>query len=645
MVTPERIPDHGSSPVTPEPPAPNLLVPWEPWHKAFFGNLAYTLLLRHESPLQLTSSPAPFWRDVFVNRPLPFRFLFDSYAGHVLVILAVYFVFSSPLLNRPPIPVVNPYANTTLQYYSVSEYLPPLRAAAKPARNPLKGKPAYARQEIISVPPEPDNSQQTIVTPDTHLLTKNVPIPNMMVWADRPSPMQPLSASAGLSQPKLILPPDIIAPPPEELPNSRRNFLHQPEVIQPAPENLPGIRRPAVTTADVIKPAPEKLPNSRAVTLVQPDVIKPAPDLAAGARSRVPSALAPSVIAPPPTPDNLRRSPGTINIAKLSPDVAAPKLQVPEQRATGALSSGGGSGSTAHQQAGKSAGVEPAKAVPSAPAMQGVGPTRAQGQMLALSVHPAEVNGPIEIPQGSRRGVFAATPEGQPGAPGTPDIPGGGSASNGHSGPGNSADGSPLEGIHIAPGASTPSGGAVVASPPPPKPAPQPEPSFKDRLLSAMRGAVATDVPRQPASPTPPNKNFPKIEDKVFGQKKYYSMILNMPNLTSSAGSWIIRFAELNPTKSPEAVSAPVATNKVDPAYPAEVMRDKVEGNVVLYAIIRSNGTVDSIRVLEAVDDRLGETAMQALARWHFRPGTKQGHPVDVEAVVQIPFRVTKLKW
>jgi hypothetical protein len=35
---------------------------------------------------------------------------------------------------------------------------------------------------------------------------------------------------------------------------------------------------------------------------------------------------------------------------------------------------------------------------------------------------------------------------------------------------------------------------------------------------------------------------------------------------------------------------------------------------------------------------------VRALARWHFRPGTKNGEPVALEAVVQIPFRMRHLQ-
>ena len=48
---------------------------------------------------------------------------------------------------------------------------------------------------------------------------------------------------------------------------------------------------------------------------------------------------------------------------------------------------------------------------------------------------------------------------------------------------------------------------------------------------------------------------------------------------------------------------------------------------------------MSGIKVLNSVDPRLDEAAVRALSRWLFRPGTKAGEPVELEAVVQIPFR------
>jgi protein TonB len=117
-----------------------------------------------------------------------------------------------------------------------------------------------------------------------------------------------------------------------------------------------------------------------------------------------------------------------------------------------------------------------------------------------------------------------------------------------------------------------------------------------------------------------------------------------MPNLTSATGSWIIRFAELKQSDDKTDLTAPVAMTKVDPAYPPDVLRDHVEGTVTLYAVIRIDGSVADIRVLDSLDERLDQNAIAALSRWHFRPGIKNGEPVAVEAVVQIPFRMSHLQ-
>jgi len=114
---------------------------------------------------------------------------------------------------------------------------------------------------------------------------------------------------------------------------------------------------------------------------------------------------------------------------------------------------------------------------------------------------------------------------------------------------------------------------------------------------------------------------------------------LNMPNLTSASGSWVVRFAELQQSDNKATIGAPVATSKVDPAYPADALRDNVEGTVTLYAVIHIDGSVGGIKVLGSVDPRLDEAAAKALGRWRFRPGTKNGEPVELEAVVLIPFK------
>ncbi|HYL67592.1 MAG TPA: energy transducer TonB, partial [Candidatus Limnocylindria bacterium] len=66
---------------------------------------------------------------------------------------------------------------------------------------------------------------------------------------------------------------------------------------------------------------------------------------------------------------------------------------------------------------------------------------------------------------------------------------------------------------------------------------------------------------------------------------------------------------------------------------------EHVEGEVILYAILRGDGSVDSIQLVRGLDEQLDANAMNALSQWKFRPASKQGVPVELEAIVHIPFR------
>ena len=102
-----------------------------------------------------------------------------------------------------------------------------------------------------------------------------------------------------------------------------------------------------------------------------------------------------------------------------------------------------------------------------------------------------------------------------------------------------------------------------------------------------------------------------------------------------------MRFAELGESHEKGELIAPVADHKVDPAYPMQLMRENVSGTVTLRAIIRADGTVSDVRVVNGADARLDQYASQALARWHFLPAIKNDATVDVEAIVMIPFKPT----
>ncbi|HEX4543055.1 MAG TPA: energy transducer TonB, partial [Candidatus Acidoferrum sp.] len=135
----------------------------------------------------------------------------------------------------------------------------------------------------------------------------------------------------------------------------------------------------------------------------------------------------------------------------------------------------------------------------------------------------------------------------------------------------------------------------------------------------------------------------------IFSSKKIYKMQVDMPNLNSATGSWILNFTELRANSdaprvtSPE-LSGPAPLRKVDPKYPPTLINEHVEGEVVLYAVIRRDGSVDSIQLVRGIDEQLDANAMNAFSQWKFRPAMLQGEPVELEAIVHIPFHAPELR-
>ncbi|HTK95752.1 MAG TPA: hypothetical protein VL382_08945, partial [Terriglobales bacterium] len=159
---------------------PKLLVEWSPWFGTFLRNLG-DLFRAAEPPLYLTSKPAPYWPDVFVNKRLPASPFLESALAHILTVVLVW-VITFTYISQPKVNS-NPQNNQKLTYYDVSEYLPPLSSGSAPAPEAQKGDPEYAKQPIVSMPPKPDNRMQTIVDPmHPDLLAQEVKIPNLVVW-------------------------------------------------------------------------------------------------------------------------------------------------------------------------------------------------------------------------------------------------------------------------------------------------------------------------------------------------------------------------------------------------------------------------------------------------------------------------------
>jgi TonB family protein len=158
----------------------------------------------------------------------------------------------------------------------------------------------------------------------------------------------------------------------------------------------------------------------------------------------------------------------------------------------------------------------------------------------------------------------------------------------------------------------------------------------RQQLLANIR-PMAHMIPTGPP-PAPAPTRVSGAPDPALEGRTVYTMAIQMPNITSYSGSWMVWYATRE--QSAGKMRAPSPLRKVDPKYIASAVADGVEGVVRLGATIRKDGHVEAVRLLRHLDDRLDRSAMEALAKWEFEPALRDAAAVDVDAVFEIPFRL-----
>ena len=79
----------------------------------------------------------------------------------------------------------------------------------------------------------------------------------------------------------------------------------------------------------------------------------------------------------------------------------------------------------------------------------------------------------------------------------------------------------------------------------------------------------------------------------------------------------------------------------VSPTYPPEAGRERIEGTVVLLAVIGKDGSVQDVRV-ESGLPILAQAAIDAVKQWRYRPYLLNGEPVEVDSRITINFTLSR---
>jgi TonB family protein len=87
-------------------------------------------------------------------------------------------------------------------------------------------------------------------------------------------------------------------------------------------------------------------------------------------------------------------------------------------------------------------------------------------------------------------------------------------------------------------------------------------------------------------------------------------------------------------------VSAPQVIHAVDPQFTDEARNANLQGTVAIQLVVDSQGNPQAAQVVRHLGMGLDQKAIEAVRQYKFRPAMYQGHPVSVQLVIEVDFRL-----
>jgi protein TonB len=92
--------------------------------------------------------------------------------------------------------------------------------------------------------------------------------------------------------------------------------------------------------------------------------------------------------------------------------------------------------------------------------------------------------------------------------------------------------------------------------------------------------------------------------------------------------------------KASEVTRPALITFKPEPGFTVEARRDLIEGVVRLRALLKYDGTVEIIEVVQGLPEGLTERSVEAAKKIRFQPATRNGRTVTQSVILEYNFNV-----
>src|ERR1700728_1391591 len=180
--------------------------------------------------------------------------------------------------------------------------------------------------------------------------------------------------------------------------------------------------------------------------------------------------------------------------------------------------------------------------------------------------------------------------------------------------------------------------------PPPPPPAAAPVHVVKQVQTDIVNGALRTPtkIPqkiqmiKEDEAP-PPAMASSGVVGGVPGGIPGGQMGGVIGGIISSTPVAVPKVATPQRVRVSQGVSTGLLIRKVNPTYPPSARQARIQGQVVLHAVISKDGSIENLTLVSG-HPMLAPAAIEAVKQWKYRPYLLNGEPIEVDTEVLVNF-------
>lgn len=189
----------------------------------------------------------------------------------------------------------------------------------------------------------------------------------------------------------------------------------------------------------------------------------------------------------------------------------------------------------------------------------------------------------------------------------------------------------------------------LVAPPPPPPPPPPPAATPEIKVVKKMQSDLDNGQLRTPTAipkkvqmikedeAPPPSTGVAGVVGGVPGGVPGGAIGGVLGSVMSSTPTAVPKAATPQRVRVSQGVSQGLLIHQVKPNYPPLARQARIQGSVVLQAVIGKDGTIQNLKVVSG-HPMLAPAALEAVKQWRYKPYFLNGEPVEVDTTINVNF-------